>query len=462
MDIGPPPIDSGESQPQLKILSPTNELPPTSLISSMALNQTSPPADLAEDQINVAGTINGGFIDASGQDRSRNSVAAIGPISVNNGSGSDSNESATVASGGHLANTTCVSVPMGIHEQTIPGIGAWSKPLNFISNQSATTLLMQTTKDLLADLSSESQWPSLATASHSDQRRRQTTCAGTLRPPSSKDNAGPAAPRASDVHSDPSPLTEASKSSVDISIDSQGCILLDQETNDLMPSNIPTKALVNNIGVNVESPLRHSALMETETIPLVSSQNSTCTIAPTSEVLYLSETALLSPIAGLNETFTTSTIVSSTLSTPLHFTAAVDLEPKLGGLGNNSKQLSDVKGSNRFANLALMEEELASDDISSPSHTLLPATVTTTPFVFNSPVPSSPSSLSDGLVSQVEKDDFGTSFVAATSNSSDMAQRSRVGRCLKPSQKLKDMEWFTIGKKGRRGRGSAAAGRLTH
>ncbi|KAL0786888.1 hypothetical protein Bca101_003134 [Brassica carinata] len=205
-----------------------------------------------------------------------------------------------------------------------------------------------------------------------------------------------------DVHSDPSPLTEASKSSVDISIDSQGCILLDQETNDLMPSNIPTKALVNNIGVNVESPLRHSALMETETIPL------------------------------------------------------------LGGLGNNSKQLSDVKGSNRFANLALMEEELASDDISSPSHTLLPATVTTTPFVFNSPVPSSPSSLSDGLVSQVEKDDFGTSFVAATSNSSDMAQRSRVGRCLKPSQKLKDMEWFTIGKKGRRGRGSAAAGRLTH
>ncbi|KAG2306015.1 hypothetical protein Bca52824_025763 [Brassica carinata] len=211
--------------------------------------------------------------------------------------------------------------------------------------------------------------------------------------------------------------------------------------------------------------------METETIPLVSSQNSTCTIAPTSEVLYLSETALLSPIAGLNETFTTSTIVSSTLSTPLHFTAAgtpslpasvVDLEPKLGGLGNNSKQLSDVKGSNRFANLALMEEELASDDISSPSHTLLPATVTTTPFVFNSPVPSSPSSLSDGLVSQVEKDDFGTSFVAATSNSSDMAQRSRVGRCLKPSQKLKDMEWFTIGKKGRRGRGSAAAGRLTH
>ncbi|KAJ4909076.1 Uncharacterized protein Rs2_03697 [Raphanus sativus] len=111
-----------------------------------------------------------------------------------------------------------------------------------------------------------------------------------------------------------------------------------------------TKALVNNVGVNVESPMRHSALVETETIPLVTSHNSTCTSAPISEALHLPETARLSPIAGLNETFTTSTIVSSTPSTPLHFTAAagtpsipasvVDLscEPILGGLRNNSKQ----------------------------------------------------------------------------------------------------------------------------
>ncbi|KAL0741549.1 hypothetical protein Bca4012_083062 [Brassica carinata] len=200
----------------------------------------------------------------------------------------------------------------------------------------------------------------------------------------------------------------------------------------------------------MSKPLIHCALMETETIPLVSSHNSTCTIGPTSEALHLSETALLSPIAGLNEN--------------LHYVNKLDLscEPKLGVLGNNSKQLSDVKGSNRFANLALMEEELASDDVSSPSHTLLPETVITTPFVFNSTVPSSPSSLSDALVSQVAKDEFGSSFVAATSNSSDMAQRSRVGRCLKPTQKLKDMEWFTIGKKGRHGRVSATAGCLTH
>ncbi|KAJ4907021.1 Uncharacterized protein Rs2_10679 [Raphanus sativus] len=210
---------------------------------------------------------------------------------------------------------------------------------------------------------------------------------------------------------------------------------------------MPTKALVNNIRVNVESPLRHSALMEIETIPLVSPHNSTCTNAPTSEALHLLETAILSPIAGLNETFSTSTIVSSTPSIPLHFTACgtpslpayvVDLscEPKLGGLGNNSKQLSDVKGSNRFTNLTLMEEELASVDVFSPSHTMLPTTDITTPFVFNSSVPSSPSLLSDALVSQVAKDEFGSSFVAATSNSSEMAQRSRVGPYLKPFQKL--------------------------
>ena len=43
-----------------------------------------------------------------------------------------------------------------------------------------------------------------------------------------------------------------------------------------------------------------------------------------------------------------------------------------------------------------------------------------------------------------------------------MAQRSRGGRCLKPSQKLKDMEWCTISGKGRRGRGTTPYGRRSH
>ncbi|KAF3526648.1 hypothetical protein F2Q69_00049459 [Brassica cretica] len=35
----------------------------------------------------------------------------------------------------------------------------------------------------------------------------------------------------------------------------------------------------------------------------------------------------------------------------------------------------------------------------------------------------------------------------------ESTQRSRGGRPLKPSQRLKDMEWFTVPVKGRRGRG---------
>ncbi|CAN8324168.1 unnamed protein product [Cochlearia groenlandica] len=40
-----------------------------------------------------------------------------------------------------------------------------------------------------------------------------------------------------------------------------------------------------------------------------------------------------------------------------------------------------------------------------------------------------------------------------SSSSVDMALRSRGGRSLKPSQKLKEMEWTTVTGKGRRGRG---------
>lgn len=178
------------------------------------------------------------------------------------------------------------------------------------------------------------------------------------------------------VHSESAPLVEAQKPS-----DSQGCILLDKEGNDLVPSNMPTQALVNNTGVNVESPLRHPALVETEAIPLVSSHYSTSVTASTSETLHFPKTAVLSPIAGLIETFTSSTFVppvplllsvTGTLSLP---TSVVDMncESRLGGLGSNSKPLGDVKGLNMFENIALMDEELASDDVFSPSHSLFPS-----------------------------------------------------------------------------------------
>lgn len=111
-----------------------------------------------------------------------------------------------------------------------------------------------------------------------------------------------------------------------------------------------------------------------------------------------------------------------------------------------------------------MEEEIASNVVSSPSHSLVPIVGINSPFVFNSSVHSSPAFLSEALVvnSQVAEDDFGSEVVATTSNSSDMAQKSLGNRCLKPFQKLKDMEWFTIGGKTRSGRGNPASSRRFH
>ncbi|CAN6987270.1 unnamed protein product [Brassica oleracea var. botrytis] len=66
------------------------------------------------------------------------------------------------------------------------------------------------------------------------------------------------------------------------------------------------------------------------------------------------------------------------------------------------------------------------------------------------------------LNSQVP-DEFGFNLVVnSRSCSLDMAHRSRGDRCLKPSQKLKDMAWFTISKKGRRGRGGTAHARSSN
>ncbi|KAG5401447.1 hypothetical protein IGI04_016054 [Brassica rapa subsp. trilocularis] len=170
---------------------------------------------------------------------------------------------------------------------------------------------------------------------------------------------------------------------------------------------MPTQALVNNTGVNVESPLRHPASVETEAIPLVSSHNSTSVTASTSETLHFPKTAVLSPIAGLIETFTSSTFVppvpllfsvTGTLSLP---TSVVDMncESRLGGLGSNSKPLVDIKGLNMFENIALMDEELASDDVFSPCSC---------------------------CYSELAKDESGAKVVAASSNSLDMAQKIKL------------------------------------
>ncbi|WZY89669.1 hypothetical protein YC2023_046404 [Brassica napus] len=178
------------------------------------------------------------------------------------------------------------------------------------------------------------------------------------------------------VHSESAPLVETQKPSDAILYDSQGCILLDKEGNDLVPSNMPTQAFVNNTGVNVESPLRHPASVETEAIPLVSSHNSTSVTASTSETLHFPKSAVFEPHCWFNRHFVNICSTCSfapqcywyTLSS--YLCSDMNYESRLGGLGSNSKPLGDVKGLNMFENIALMDEELASDDVFSPSHSL--------------------------------------------------------------------------------------------
>ncbi|CAN8277169.1 unnamed protein product [Cochlearia groenlandica] len=63
------------------------------------------------------------------------------------------------------------------------GLGAWSTPLNLVQPPSAVTILMQTTNDLLSDISSEAQWPSISEASNPALRRRQPTDPVTVNHP---------------------------------------------------------------------------------------------------------------------------------------------------------------------------------------------------------------------------------------------------------------------------------------
>ncbi|KAG2302222.1 hypothetical protein Bca52824_030873 [Brassica carinata] len=179
-------------------------------------------------------------------------------------------------------------------------LGAWAKPLPTSSDQSAVTVLMQTTKNLLSDLSSESQWPSLSEA-HSNQRRKLTF---------------------------PTSVGEKNGESVD-------------------------------------------------------------------------------------------------------------------GIQDASKKLSEVKGSNRFANLASMEEKVAPKDVSSPSHSPVPTVVNDPAFVFNFSSPASQVMISEfgdplAISSQGPTAATDTNIEGATSSyNSDMAQKSRGGRCLKTISKTK-------------------------
>ncbi|KAF8096243.1 hypothetical protein N665_0313s0015 [Sinapis alba] len=212
-------------------------------------------------------------------------------------------------------------------------------------------------------------------------------------PPHSSPVTGP-------IHQVSTLVTEAQKTSNALSIDAQGCILLDQEKNDEIPSNMPSEATAHNTDANVSTlQITHSASMETEVVPPTTSpaDNPTTTSASPSDIVCVPETTEFTD-SGFNGNITIESSVSPPSSAPLVFATAGTLSlstpgrSSVDGLRDSCLQLSDAKGSNSF----------------------------------------------------------------------DMAQRSRGGRCLKPSQKLKDMEWCTISGKGRRGRGTTPYGRRSH
>ncbi|CAN6878503.1 unnamed protein product [Brassica oleracea] len=149
--------------------------------------------------------------------------------------------------------------------------------------------------------------------------------------------------------------------------------------------------------------------------------------ASPSDIVCVPETTQFNTDSGFIGNITTSTSVSPTSSAPLVFAAAgtlslstlvVDLKCKssVDGLRDSCLQLSNAKGSNRFANLAMLEEDIQLDVVTSPSQSMSPSVETSAQFVYNSSLPSTPSSFSDLFVDNV---------LATSSDNFDMAQRSR-------------------------------------
>ncbi|WZZ85752.1 hypothetical protein YC2023_114331 [Brassica napus] len=196
--------------------------------------------------------------------------------------------------------------------------------------------------------------------------------------------------------------------------------------------HVPSEATAYNTDANVSTlQITHSDSMETDSVP-PPADNSTSISASPSDIVCVPETTQFNTDSGFIGNITTSTSVSPTSSAPLVFAAAgtlplstpvVDLKCKssVDGLRDSCLQLSDAKGSNRFANLAMLEEDIQLDVVTSPSQSMSPSVETNAQFVYNSSVPSTLSSFSDLFVDDV---------VATSSDSFDMAQRSRGDRKL--------------------------------
>ncbi|KAL0700572.1 hypothetical protein Bca4012_056694 [Brassica carinata] len=242
---------------------------------------------------------------------------------------------------------------------------------------------------------------------------------------------------------DTAPL--GSKESPDItSFDSQGCILLDHENSDLTTndnsesgerrSEVTTVSSVSVVAVN--TPKNSS----TEDVPVASTPKETALV-----------TALDTDVSDEKE-IPTSTVMAASSSEEIF--EQVDVSKPVDSSTHSPPQISDApleEVDNVVDNIftsptsvpfvqnnlfVVLDNAEASEPLAvSPAKELV---------FMNSPLPSSASAPHDTAPGQ-----------ARDLLIEESTQRSRGGRPLKPSQRLKDMEWFTVPVKGRRGRGKA-------
>ncbi|KAF3534798.1 hypothetical protein DY000_02039182 [Brassica cretica] len=228
------------------------------------------------------------------------------------------------------------------------------------------------------------------------------------------------------------------------SFDSQGCILLDHEKNDLTTndnseigeprSEVTTVSSVSFVAVN--TPKNSS----TENVPVASTPNETSFITALDTDVFDEKEIPTSTVmaASSSEEIFEQVEISKPVDSSTHSLPQISDAP-LGEVDNVVDNTFTSPTSVPFVHnnlFAVLDNAEASEP---------PAVSPAMELVFtNSPLPSSASAPHDTAPGQSR--DF---FVE------ELTQRSRGGRPLKPSQRLKDMEWFTVPVKGRRGRGKA-------
>uniref|UniRef100_M4EUL8 Uncharacterized protein n=1 Tax=Brassica campestris TaxID=3711 RepID=M4EUL8_BRACM len=382
---------------------------------------------------------------------------------------------ATISGGSFSASPKESDQPIS----TVTTSNAWSKPLSITQPSSAATVLMQTSKELIADLSRETQWPSLSAANCAPSRRRQPVARAINASRPSPHNSYsssvtakvPLVPSASvvavntptgsftekvHVSCTPSETVQVTHVTavtdekelppptvVSVSPNDETCKQLDVSVS---PNDETCKQLDVSVSPNDETckQLDVSVSPNDETCKQldvsVSPNDETCkqldvSVSPNDETCKQLDVSVSPNDETCKQLDVAEPVDSSTQSVPPtpeapsgKFVGNVDI---VVDNSNSSPSSVPFVHDNLFA---VLDSADASEPSSVPPAKELVFSNSPLPFTFASH-DTSPIHPRDPFV-----DDEST-------------LRSRGGRPLKPSQRLKEMEWFTVTGKGKRGRG---------